>query len=388
MTIYADYQATTPTDARVLEAMAPFWDKVFGNCHSSDHVMGWHADEAVTRAAAEVGELIGGDGAEIVFTSGATEANNLALVGLARRASPARRRILLSAVEHKSILAAARASAEHDGLRVELVPVDREGALRLDVLADLLDETVLVVSVMAVNNEVGTLQDIPSVAEVLRPHGALLHCDAAQAPCAMDTTDLTSHADLISLSAHKFYGPKGIGALYIRREIENCIEPQIYGGGQQRGLRSGTVAVPLCVGMGAAASILSREAAKERRAVRRLKDAFVREVLRSYPTVAVNGPCASRRHPGNTNLRFSGLNAQDLLAALQPDLAAATGAACASGVPEPSHVLTAMGLSAAQAASSVRFSFGRLTTEHDVREASRLVASAISRLATAAACIP
>lgn len=380
MTVYADYQATTPVDPRVLEAMAPFWREAFGNPHSDDHVMGWHAAEAVEEAASAVGALIGADGAEITFTSGATEANNLALLGLARRAPSGRSRILVSAIEHKSVLAAAQAAADHEGLSVETIPVDRRGALRLDVLRDMVDESVLVVSVMAVNNEVGTIQNIPVISAMLRPLDVLLHCDAAQAPCAVDMAEIASHVDLLSLSGHKIYASKGIGAFYARHGLRERIEPLIYGGGQQGGLRSGTVPVPLCVGMGAAADILRVEGETERRAVGEMRDSFVDLVLRSVPEAIINGPPASRRHPGNANVRIDGLHAQDVIAALQPDLAASTGAACTSGIPEPSHVLGAMGLSEAEAASSARFSFGRFTTEQDVAEASGSVEATVAKL--------
>ena len=379
-TVYADYQATTPVDPRVLEAMAPFWSETFGNPHSGDHVMGWRGAQAVEDAAAAVGALIGADGAEITFTSGATEANNLALLGLARRAPYGRDRILVGATEHKSVLGAAGAAAGIEGLTVETIPVDSSGALCLDALRGMLDEHVLVVSAMAVNNEVGTVQDIPAIADLLRPRGILLHCDAAQAPCAVDMGRIASHVDLLSLSAHKMYGPKGIGALFVRHGMHDRLEPLIYGGGQQGGLRSGTVPVPLCVGMGAASEIMRFAGASERSRVGRLRDAFVALVIESVPEVALNGPPVARRHPGNANVRIAGLHGQDVLAALQPGLAASTGAACASGITEPSHVLVAMGFSETEAASSARFSFGRFTTERDIQESCRLFGAAVVHL--------
>ena len=381
VTIYADYQATTPVDPRVLEKMAPYWNELFGNPHSSDHVVGWRSAEAVRDAASSVAALIGGDPDEIIFTSGATEANNLALLGLARRAPPERRRILVSAIEHKCVLAAARSLEEREGFTVETIPVDGEGFVDLEALATMVDETVLVASVMAVNNEIGTIQDLPRIATLLRGHDVLFHCDAAQAPCAMAVGDLALHADLISLSGHKAYGPQGIGALYIRRDIQERVEPIIYGGGQQGGMRSGTVPVPLCVGMAAAADIVSSaEGVGERARIGQQRDWFVEVVKGNRYPVVVNGPMGNLRHPGNANLRFDGLAAQDILGALQPRVAASTGAACTSGIPEPSHVLRALGLSSEQAAAAIRFSFGRFTTNQDVTEAATLVIKATELL--------
>ena len=380
-TIYADYQATTPVDPRVLEKMAPYWREAFGNPHSSDHIIGWRAAETVRGAASSVAALIGADADELIFTSGATEANNLALLGLARRAPAGRRHILVSAIEHKCVLASARSLAEREGFTVETIPVDGEGFIDLDALTERLDETVLVVSVMAVNNEIGTIQDISRIAALLAPHGAVFHCDAAQAPCAMDVSELAAYADLISLSGHKMYGPQGIGALYIRHDVRERIEPLIYGGGQQDGLRSGTVPMPLCVGMAAAVEIIrTPEGSEERKRLARQRDSFVRLLQSSQFPVAVNGPTSDRRHPGNANLRFDGFSAQDILGSLQPRLAASTGAACTSGIPEPSHVLRALGLSEAEGESSIRFSFGRFTTDEEVEKAAGLVVETLEAL--------
>ena len=378
-TIYTDYQATTPVDPRVVERMAPHWQKSFGNPHSSDHIIGWQAANAVDQSKATVAGLIGADPDEIIFTSGATEANNLALFGLARRATPAQRRILVGATEHKCVLAAARALEARENFTVKQIPVDKAGFIDLDELADRLDETTLVVSVMAVNNEVGTIQDIPRIAELVAGRGILLHCDAAQGACALDMSRLADHADLISLSGHKMYGPQGIGALYIRRDVQARIEPIIYGGGQQSDLRSGTVPVPLCVGMAAAAEILQTdEGPTERNRVAGQRDTFVNLLQASVYPVSINGPTGDRRHPGNTNLQFEGYVAQDVLASLQPHLAASTGSACTSGIPGPSHVLRALGLTPTQADTSIRFSFGRFTTDAEIEEAAYLV---IKRLA-------
>ena len=378
-TIYADYQATTPVDPRVVEKMAPHWRELFGNPHSSDHIVGWQAAKAVDQSKTTVAGLLGADPDEIIFTSGATEANNLALFGLARRAPPGQRRILVGATEHKCVLAAARALEARENFTVEQIPVDREGFIDLDALADRLDETILVVSIMAVNNEVGTIQDIPRIAEIVNSRGVLLHCDAAQGACALDMSRLADHADLISLSGHKIYGPQGIGALYIRRDLQTRVEPIIYGGGQQSDLRSGTVPVPLCVGMAAAAEILQTdEGVTERIRVAGQRDAFVERLQASAYPISINGPTGDRRHRGNANLRFEGFVAQEVLGALQPHLAASTGSACTSGIPEPSHVLRALGLTPAQSDASIRFSFGRFTTDSEIHQAANLVISSLS----------
>lgn len=377
-TIYADYQATTPVDPRVLEKMAPFWRNAFGNPHSNDHIIGWKAQDAVLDAASSVANLIGATPNEIVFTSGATEANNLALLGIARRASADRRRILVSTIEHKCVLAASRALSDRHGFEVETIPVDGEGFIDLYKLEGQLDSSVLVVSAMAVNNEVGTIQNVQKISNLLKPYGTLLHCDAAQAPCAMELRELASFADLISLSGHKMYGPQGIGALFIRHGLQDQMEPMVYGGGQQEGMRSGTVPLPLCVGLGAAAElIVGREAIEERCRVARLRDLFVQHLEENNIRIKINGTSGNLRHPGNANIEFEGFDARDILARLQPQLAASTGAACTSGIQESSHVLNAMGLTDTQCNASIRFSFGRFTTNSEIESASTLIGAAL-----------
>ena len=387
-TLYLDHQATTPVDARVVVAMTPYYAESFGNPHSSDHSLGWESASAVEKAAACVARLIGADVDEITFTSGATESNNLALLGLGRRATEGkRRRILVSAIEHKCVLAAVRVLQEQFGFLVELIPVDAEGFVEVPALEEALDDDVLAVSIMAVNNEIGTIQDIGRIAELVRSYGAVFHCDAAQAPLAMNMGSMASQADMLSLSAHKMYGPKGIGAIYIARELQDQIEPLIYGGGQQNGLRSGTVPVPLCVGMGAAADIFAATEAEEKRAqLCRRRDMFVEMLTRLPWPIALNGPQGQTRHPGNANIRFAEFSAYDILSALQPHLAASTGSACTSGIPEPSHVLRAIGLSGEEAESSIRFSLGFGTTAADLEEAVRLITEALTRLAQAGLC--
>lgn len=384
-TIYLDHQATTPVDTRVLEEMTPYFTDSFGNPHSSDHCVGWEAASAVEKAAARVARLIGADADEIMFTSGATESNNLALLGLARRGTNSkRRRILVSAIEHKCILAIGRVLQQQFGLAVEHIPVDSEGFVQFSALAEALDDNVLAVSIMAVNNEIGTIQNIERISELVRCHDAVFHCDAAQAPTAMNMDQFAQYADIISLSSHKMYGPQGIGAIYVARAFQDHIEPLFYGGGQQNGLRSGTVPVALCVGMGAAADILSNgEAERQRALLRQRRDAFVEKLNRLPWPTALNGPKGQARHPGNTNIQFVGFSAHDILNSLQPYVAASTGSACTSRIPEPSHVLKAIGLNGDEAESSIRFSLGFGTSDEDVENATSRLETALDKLSKA-----
>jgi len=384
--LYFDHQASTPVDGKVFAEMRPYLEAGCGNPHAGDHIFGWRAAQAVERAAAQVANLIGADADEIIWTSGATEANNLALLGLGRAQLSTRRRILLGAAEHKSVLAVGRALAQYYGLTVELLPVDGSGRVQKSALENKLGEDVLLVSVNITNSEIGTIEDINGIAERARSYGALLHCDGAQAPCALDLSNLSQHADMVSLSSHKMYGPQGIGALFIRRDLQERLEPVIHGGGQQSGLRSGTVPVALCVGMGAAATLLQKEeAALERATLSQRRDMFV-DRLRQLPWgVNVNSSeLGSQRHPGNANVRFPGFEAADILNALQPRVAASTGSACTTGIPEPSHVLRAIGLSEEEANTSIRFSLGRYTTDADVEEAVQAIGEVLGRVAHAA----
>ena len=381
-TIYLDHQATTPVDRRVLAEMTPYFADSFGNPHSSDHNLGWESARAVEVATGRLARLIGADSDEITFTSGATESNNLTLLGLGRRAGQVkRRRILVSAIEHKCVLAASRVLEEQCGLTVEQLPVDREGFVIFPVLEKALDSDVLAVSIMAVNNEIGTIQDIKRISECVRSRGTIFHCDAAQAPLSLPVDSFARYTDMLSFSGHKMYGPKGIGIIFIARGVKERIEPQIYGGGQQNGLRSGTLPVPLCAGMGAAAEMLSGVNAKEKRTMlRRRRDTFV-EKLKELPwPILVNGPGGEARHSGNANIRFDGFSAHDILTMLQPHLAASTGSACTSGIPEPSHVLKAIGLDGNEAESSVRFSLGFGTSDEDIEEAVGLIDGVLEKL--------
>lgn len=382
--MYFDYQATTPVADHVLDKMQPHFSEAFANPHSSDHALGWHSAAVIERATQQVADLIGADSDEIFFTSGATESNNLAILGLGRRAAlegSSRKRILLGAIEHKCVLAAGRALKDQYGFTVDIIPVDQSGHIVTSELERLMGDDVLVVSIMAVNNEIGTIQDIPKLSELIRRHGSVFHCDAAQAPLAISMADFASHADMLSLSGHKMYGPKGIGALYIHRDLQDQIEPLIYGGGQQNGIRPGTLPTPLCVGLGAASDYAtSTEASSKRNELSARRDRFLDMLLALPWPTELYGADPERRHPGNISIGFRGLEAQEILGALQPKLAASSGSACTSGIPEPSHVLKAIGLTTAQAESAIRFSLGFDTTDKEVDSAVDLIESTLLRL--------
>ena len=362
--------------------MSNYFGDLFGNPHSLDHSIGWQASRAVESATSRVASRLGVGPDEIIFTSGATEANNHALLGLGHRAAGgSRRRVLLSTVEHKCVLEAGRALRDRYGYSVELIPVSRDGAVDLSALDRAMGDDVLLVSVMAVNNEIGTVQDIEGIARLAREHGAIVHCDAAQAPVAIGLRRLASNADLMSFSGHKMHGPQGIGIMYARRDLHSKLEPLIYGGGQQNGLRSGTLPVALCVGMAAAADLLGGiEAEQARSRLGRRRDRFVAHLAGLPWETALNGADSNARHPGNASVCFRGFAAEDILQVLQPRLAASTGSACTTGIPEPSHVLRAIGLSAEDAEATVRFSLGFDTSDSDVDEAVSLIREALTCL--------
>ncbi len=374
--IYLDHHGSTPSDPRVVAAMLPYLAEGYANPHAAEHAAGWSASEAVEAAREAVAALIGAEAEEIVFTSGATEADNLAILGAARAAPSSRRRVLVAATEHRAVLASALALTE-EGFAVERLPVDGTGRLELSVLADRIGPDVAVVSVMLVNNEVGTIGPVAEVAEVARRHGVVVHTDAAQAPSAVPIDVDALGVDLLSLSAHKACGPKGIGALYVRRGTR--LRPLAHGGGQEGGLRPGTVPTPLAVGFGEACRILSAEGAAERGRVGALRDRLQELLLGAVPGARVLG-APEARHPGNLSVLFAGIDADALVGSLQPGLAVATGAACSSGTPSPSHVLLAMGLSRDDAGSVVRFGLGRATVQADVEEAAARVAMACGSL--------
>lgn len=377
--VYMDYQAATPADPKVVEAMLPFFSERFGNPHSDEHSTGWDAATAVEAAAADLAAWLGVASEELVFTSGATESNNAALAGLFRHRgrSPLRKRLLISAIEHKSVLGCAEYLERAYGAVVEIVPVDAQGLVDLSWLRTRISEDVLAISVMAVNNEIGTIQPYEQIADIARSCGAAFHCDATQAPCALDLAELTRSVDLLSLSAHKMYGPKGIGLLYVRGGLH--LEPLFHGGSQQGGMRPGTVPVPLCVGFAAASKILTAGMQSEHGRLSRLRDTLWSALSAGLQgLVTLNGPPLGSRHPGNLNVRIAGADSEDLIARLQPTISLSSGAACNGGLAEPSQVLRAIGLSRDDARSSLRLSVGRFTTDMEVNCAAAAIVTAVN----------
>ncbi len=375
--IYLDHHATTPVDARVLETMLPFFTETFGNAASKQHRFGWEANDAVERARKQVAALIGAGSKEIVFTSGATEANNLAIKGAAKARRAERNHLVTVTTEHKAVLDPMSRLAE-DGWRVTVVPVSGSGLLDLAVLESVVTEQTALVSVMAANNEIGVLQPIKAAAAIAHAKGAWMHTDAVQAAGKVPFDVEGLDVDFASLSAHKVYGPKGVGALYVRRK-RVTIEAQIDGGGHERGMRSGTLNVPGIVGFGRAAEIARAEMASEAKRVGELRDRLLAGLQAKTDGMTVNGAPieTAERLPGNLNVSFAGIDGEALLVSLD-DIAVSSGAACTQA--EPSHVLMALGLSKDRALASLRFGIGRSTTRDEVEYAVTKVSDVVARL--------
>ena len=370
--VYLDYQATTPLDPTVREAMRPYWGERFGNPHSVDHAYGAEAARAIRYARAQVAGLINADDEEIVFTSGATESCNLALRGVARRAVKGpRNRIVTVVTEHPAVLETAR-DLGRTATDTIVLPVESNGILDLAQLDAVLDERTLIVSVMAANNEIGVLQPVPEIAARCRAIGALLHTDATQAAGRLPIDVDEWGVDLLSLSAHKMYGPKGAGALFVRSGV--AIEPMITGGGQEEGKRSGTVAVPLVVGLGQACELAERNLGAERQRIDYLTARLYEHLRRACPSMHLFGD-ADRRLPGNLSIGFPGFPADHVVRNLRDRIAISTGSACASTTAGPSRVLLALGIDAETADTALRVSLGRFTTEDDVAIAEESLSS-------------
>ncbi|MGQ0664855.1 MAG: IscS subfamily cysteine desulfurase [Pseudomonadota bacterium] len=375
--VYLDYQATTPIDPRVLGAMMPYFTDKFGNPHSRHHAYGWEAEDAVDQARAQVAELIGADPSEIVFTSGATESSNLAIIGVARFAKHRKNHIVTVVSEHNCVLDTCR-HLEEEGVEVSYLPVEPNGILDLGLLEQAIGDHTVLVSAMAANNEIGVLQPIKEIGAICRARGVVFHTDAAQAAgkIRLDVEDMK--IDLMSLSGHKIYGPKGIGALYVRRKPRVRLVALIHGGGQEHGLRSGTLPTPLCVGLGAAAAISGVEMAAEAKRLKALRDRFYEQVTRHLPAVYLNGDL-ERRLPGNINLSFADVGGEALMMGIK-DLAVSSGSACSSATREPSYVLGALGRDAELADASLRFGFGRFTTAAEVDYAADRIVETVRKL--------
>ncbi|MEL6545514.1 MAG: cysteine desulfurase family protein [Myxococcota bacterium] len=361
---YFDYHATTPLDPRVLERMMPFLTDAFGNASSKHHSYGWFASDSVELAREQVADLLGATAREIVFTSGATESNNLAILGAARARGTGH--VITQATEHKAVLDVVQA-LESEGFAVTVLPVDASGRVSANAVEGAIREDTFLVSVMHANNEVGTVHDLASIGQVCRAHGVWLHSDAAQTAGKLPI-DLSSWpVDLLSLSAHKFYGPKGVGALFVRRRAPRVtLAPSFFGGGHERGLRSGTLNVPAIVGLGAAAALAFEEMGEESARVQALRDTLEARLLERVPTARVFGP-KDRLH-NNLNMWFPGVAADALLGRARA-VAASSGSACSSTSLEPSHVLKAMGFGADEIQGAVRLSLGRFSEATDVDRA-------------------
>ena len=375
--IYLDYQATTPMDPRVLQAMMPYFTEKFGNPHSRSHLHGWESEEGVETARAQVAELINADEREIVFTSGATESNNLAIAGVARFYKDRRNHIVTLATEHKCVLDTCR-HLEGEGFEVTYLPVSADGLVDLGELERAISERTVLVSVMGVNNEIGVIQPLAEIGRLCRAKGAFFHTDCAQAYGKIPLDVEAMNIDLMSISGHKIYGPKGIGALYVRRKPRVRLQALIHGGGQERGMRSGTLPTPLCVGLGEAAAICKREMAAEAERLAALRDRFMARVNARLPEVFLNGD-AARRIPGNLNLSFAYVEGEGLMMGIK-DLAVSSGSACTSASLEPSYVLRALGVEEELAHTSLRIGFGRFTTEAEVDYAADRIVAAVQKL--------
>lgn len=375
--IYLDNQATAAMSPGVLDAMIPYFSQGYGNPHSSEHAFGWRAGDAVDTARSQIADALGFDAEEVVFTSGATEANNLALLGFDR---DERTSFAISAIEHKSVIAPVRERVRN-GSTAHVVGVDRDGRTDLDELRTALASGVAMVSVMAANNEIGTVQPLSEIAEMCRASGALLHVDAAQALPFGGFDAQVVAADLVSVSSHKAGGPAGVGALLIARRVRQRLSPILFGGGQEDGLRAGTLPMPLCVGFGAACAVLPDAA--EVATWRQRSETLAALLAAAVPGLTRNG-AVEASHPGNVSVTVPNGEAGALIARLQPNVAVSTGSACTSGIPEPSHVLRAIGLDAGAADRTIRLSVGRQTTEEEIAEAARLFAEAWQRQRAAA----
>ena len=375
--IYLDNQATTPVDPRVLDAMMPYFKEKFGNPHSRSHSYGWDVEDDVEAARADVAEIIGADPKEIIYTSGATESNNLAIKGVARFYGDRKRRIVTVLTEHKCVLDSCR-HLQQEGFEVTYLPVQPNGLIDLDGLRAAIDDQTALVSVMGVNNEIGVIQPLAEIGAICRERKVFFHTDCAQAVGKIPLDVNAMNIDLMSISGHKIYGPMGIGALYVRRRPRVRLQALINGGGQERGMRSGTLPAPLCIGLGVACRIAHEEMATETERVRMLAQRLNKGITDKLDDVILNGD-AERRVAGNLNLSFSYVEGESLMMAIK-DLAVSSGSACTSASLEPSYVLRALGVDEELAHTSIRFGIGRFNTEAEIDYAIDTICENVGKL--------
>jgi cysteine desulfurase len=376
--IYLDYNATTPTDPRVVEAMLPFFTEIYGNAASRNHSFGWTAEEGVSKARHIIGEAIGATGKEIVFTSGATESDNMAVLGVAEFFHEKGKHIITSPIEHKAVVDPCQA-LEQKGYEITFLDVDEHGRIDLKQLEASIREDTILVSLMAGNNEIGTLNPLKEIGQMTRERGVLFHCDATQGVGKIPIDVETMNIDLLSMTAHKIYGPKGIGALYVRRKKPRVrITPIMFGGGHERGFRSGTLNVPGIVGFGKAIELAMEEISSEAERQIGLRQHLYKRLTDELDYVFLNGH-PTERLPNNLNLSFGYVEGESLMMGIS-EIAVSSGSACTSASLEPSYVLRSMGVGDDLAHSSVRFGFGRYTTMEEVKYAADKVIGAVKRL--------
>ena len=376
--IYFDYQATTPVDPRVLDKMLPYFSDIYGTPHSRNHSYGWFAEEAVEMARENVAKIIGANPKEIIFTSGATESNNLAIKGLAEFYGDKKNHIITCVTEHKCVLESCRYLSEKKDFKITYLPVKSDGLIDLNELKSHITEKTLMGSIMGVHNEIGVIQPLKEIGKICRDQGVFFHSDCAQAIGKIELDVEEMNLDLMSISGHKIYAPKGVGALYIRRKPRVRISAIMSGGGQERGMRSGTLSPALCVGLGEACNIYSKEMKKENQKITKLKDRLLNGIRNSCSDIYLNGS-EIHRVPGNLNLSFAYIEGESLMMGIK-NLAVSSGSACTSASLEPSYVLKALGVEEELAHTSLRIGLGRFTTEEDVDSAVKQIVSEVKRL--------
>jgi cysteine desulfurase len=376
--IYLDNHATTQVDPRVLNAMLPWFTEHFGNAASRNHVFGWQAEEAVEKARKQIADLIGANAKEVIFTSGATESNNLAIKGVAEMYAEKGNHIITAATEHKAVLDTCK-HLEKQGRRVTYLPVQGDGLVDLDMLRDAITDKTVLVSIMYANNEIGVIQPVAEIGKICRERGVLFHTDGVQAAGKVPVNVLKDNIDLMSITAHKMYGPKGVGALYVRRKSPRVqVTAQMDGGGHERGMRSGTLNVPGIAGFGEAAAISQREMPEESARLRRMRDFLKDRLMGEIDETYINGSW-EHRLPHNLNISFAYVEGESLLMGIN-DIAVSSGSACTSATLEPSYVLKALGMGDDLAHSSIRFGIGRFNTQEEVEYAADKLIQVVKKL--------